>query len=517
MTALRKAEWVGRKFIRKKMLASPFRRFVSLLLLFAIAQATQAQTLRAEFSPLANFAYQLDCLSGVRSQGQCAGANDFRALWKREFGIDTATASLISRWATLRREYSSTASNNRDDRIDASSRVLIAAFAARDEADYRSRLELLLPNRLAPEAVDIVQSLYPAFEKWWQREGAASGKPASDAMIAALQTAAIKQHVNELFAFYGSPKAARAPHTAYLLFRPGLADAKNTSGANFGSTSIVEFFAETESRGQTPVIVHEYSHYVFGVAPKPPTLALRSGVVTAGGEIGLPLWGLVDEALASAIGNGRVSRTLLGPDAYEAFAAKPLSFYNIANIDLAGKAMMPHVDAFVASGQTIFDRTFPDVYAKAVRAKLGDVLNQPATFMTEYSLVVDGALGSGPEGGAPWASEFQTRSRMMAVLGCCGDNFSQAIKNAVKGTAVIAVSSSNADKLASVMRLSDDKQTALDAARREAGAVGALLVSRETGSPPLILAIVNDGEALSRAAKLLAATPALKAGVVSVK
>ena len=265
------------------------------------------------------------------------------------------------------------------------------------------------------------------------------------------------------------------------------------------------------------MIVHEYAHYVFGVTPRAQAIALSNAIIKAGGEIGMPMWGLLDEALATAIGNARVSRTLMSEARYAEFAAKSLSFYNIANVDLAGKAMVSQVDAFIASGRNIFDPTFPDVYATAMREKLGDVLNQPATFMNEYSLVVDSALGSGPEGGTPWASEFQTRSRMMAVLGCCDEKFSQAIQNAVRGTAVIAVASSNCDKLPGVLRLSDDKQAALDAARREPGAAGALLVSRETGSPPLIVAIVNDRAALSRAAKLLAAMPALTAGVVSVK
>ncbi len=492
-------------------------RFASLLVLVVAAQAAQAQTLRAEFSPLANFAYQLDCVSGVRSQSQCAGADDFRALWKREFGIDTATSSAVKRWVELRREYAAMAPNNRDDRVDASSRVLIAAFAARDEADYRSRLSLLLPDRLAPEGVDIVQTLFPAFERWWQTEGSARGKPASDAMIAALETQAIKRHVTELFEFYGAPKAAKAAHTAYLMYRPGLVDAKNTSGANFGSTSVVEFFAETESRGQTPVIIHEYSHYVFGVIPKAKALALRNDVVRAGGEIGLPLWGLLDESVATALGNGRVSRTLMSEQRYAEFAAKERSFYNVTNVDLAAKAMLPHIDAFVSSGRNIFDPMFPEVFAKAVGDKLGDALNTPEIFMNEYSLIVDSALGSGPEGGAPWATEFKTRSRSMSVLGCCNDKFSEILKGAMNGTTVIAIASANGDKLASVLRLSDDKQASLDAARREPGVVGALLVAREAGSPPLILAIVNDGVALSRAAKLMAAMPTLKAGVVSVK
>jgi hypothetical protein len=487
-------------------------------------QVVHGQSLRAEFSPLANFAYQLDCVSGAIRQRQCAGADDYRALWTRDFGIDPSISPEVKRWAALRNDYAQISPDYRQsdskwphDGMSFSGRILIAAFAARDEADYGSRIALLLPDRLAPEAISIVQSLYPTFEHWWKSSGATLGKPASDAMITALEAPAIKQHVKELFAFYGSPKAALAPHTAYLMLRPGLVENEVTSGSNFGSTSVVEFFANTGSRGKTPVIVHEYAHYVFGVTPREQALALSGAVIKAGGDLGLPMWGLLDEALATAIGNGRVSRTLLGSEPYEQFAAKPLSFYNVANVDLAGKAMVPQVDAFVASRRTIFDPTFPETYANAVREKLGDVLNRPATFMTEYSLVVDNALGSGPEGGAPWASEFQTRSRSMSVLECCGDKFLEALKNAVKGTTVIAIASSNADKLASVLRLSDDKQAAIDAARRELGAVGVLLVSRETGSPPLILAIVNDSAALSRAAKLLAAMPALNAAIVSVK
>ena len=506
------------------MFASLLRRVVSLLLLLAIAQTANAQTLRAEFSPLANFAYQLDCVSGARSQHRCAGADDFRALWRRDLGIDTSALPALKQWAKLRKEYAAMTSGEVASdpgwlygEINFDDRILIAAFAAKDAADYRSRLTLLLPDHLAPEASTIVLSLYPTFEKWWNSKGAALGKPASQSMITALQTPSIKRQVNELFVFYGSPPAALAPHTVYLMVRPGLAAKGLSSGGNFGATSLVEFFARTESREQTPVIVHEYSHYVFGVTPKDKGLALRSNIIKAAGDLGLPAWALLNEAFATAIGNGRVSRSLLEPAAYEKFAAKDLSFYYVENIDLGGKAVLPLVDAFVASKRTIFDATFPDAYAQALREKMAAALNTPATFMNEYSLVVDSTLGEGPEGGVPFASEFQSTSRNMSVTRCCDGDFRQAIQKAANGTGVIAVASSNFDKLANVLRLSDDKQAALDAARREPGAVGALLVSRETGSPPLILTVVNDSAALSRAAKLLAAMPALKAGVVSVK
>ena len=328
-TALRQAECTDRKLIVKAMFAHPRRHLVSLIILLAISHTAHAQSLRAEFSPLANFAYQLDCVSGTIRQRGCAGADDFRALWKHDFGIDTATSPEVKRWAALRKDYAEISPDNRHsdaqwphDGMSFSNRILIAAFAARDTSDYHSRLVLLLPDRLVQEANIIVQSLYPPFGKWWKATGASVGKPAADAMISALEAPAIKQQVVELFSFYGAPKAALPAHTAQLMLRPGLADKSLTSGSNFGSTSIVEFFAETKSCDQTPVIVHEYAHYVFGATPRTQALALSDAVKKAGSEIGMPMWGLLDEALATAIGNGRVSRTLMSEARYAEFAAK---------------------------------------------------------------------------------------------------------------------------------------------------------------------------------------------------
>ena len=131
------------------MLAFLLRHIGSLLLLVAIMQTVHAQTLRAEFLPLANFAYQLDCVSGARSQRSCAGTQDFRALWKREFAVDTSTSPDVKRWAALRKEYSSLTSGDGPvdptwlyGQINFDDRILIAAFAAKDLADYRSRLTL---------------------------------------------------------------------------------------------------------------------------------------------------------------------------------------------------------------------------------------------------------------------------------------------------------------------------------------------------------------------------------------
>jgi hypothetical protein len=73
-----------------------------------------------------------------------------------------------------------------------------------------------------------------------------------------------------------------------LVVRLGLEDSGSSSGRNFGASSLIEFVADVgnaaqrKERSQTPVIVHEYAHYVLGTIPTARLLALRAAVLKAG-------------------------------------------------------------------------------------------------------------------------------------------------------------------------------------------------------------------------------------------
>lgn len=495
---------------------------LTLCSVFSIHQVN-AQTLRATFSPLANFAYQLDCVAGVSRS--CAGADDYRLLWKQAFGIDTATSTEVLQWAQLRKEFSQQVQSSGEDpspvpgsRLDLNKRVLVAAFAAKDEADYRSRLTLLLPDPLGTQAGKVIQALYPPFLAWWQSAGYAGGKPTADKLINAIDTPVIQAHVREIAGIFGAPPAAQAVATVHLMYRPGLVEARNTSGESLGRESVAEFFSSGDPSRALPVMLHEYAHFVFTSSDVARATALRDGVVRNGGDTGQPIWALFNEAIATALGNGRVHRSLVTAESFATYAANRDSFYAVPDVDAAAKAILPLVDVTVATKGTVFDEAFVKAYAQAVQARLGDALATPATFMRNYTLIVDSALGRGPQGGAPWVKQFSSSGRWMYVMDCCDGRFADTVKaNAGKKVTVMAVVPAHLPPLLNMLNLPPASRDALDQALRNTGSRGAVLVSRDGEKPPAIIVVAQDAAAFGSAAEWVAAQPVLKSAIAAVR
>lgn len=132
--------------------------------------------LTARYTPIANFAYQLDCVSGVL--GHCVGRNDYTKLWLDSLGIDASSSPEVSRWRAIRQEhrrmampgYSAVQPGWSYAALDPDSRVLAAGFGAKDLGDYKSRLALLMHDALSAEAAQIVDRLYGPFRRWWHAD-----------------------------------------------------------------------------------------------------------------------------------------------------------------------------------------------------------------------------------------------------------------------------------------------------------------------------------------------------------
>ncbi len=490
-----------------------------------------AQSIEAHFSPLANFAYQLDCVSGAARS--CAGRDDYKALWKRELAVDTNTDIHVKRWAEMRaayrRDIQSAGPQYSEDtvwsygKVDFNRRIIVAAMDARDVRDYVSRLALLLPDQLIVDAKTPVLMLYPAFEQWWRNSGEKSGLPEAKRMIAELESPAIKTHIQDVFAFYGKPEIALQPHRVALMMRPGVEDRKLTSGENFGRDSLIEFLirnsdeSKVSEDSQTPVIIHEYAHYVFGATQIEKAIALRKAIVKAGGTLGLPMWNLLDEGAASAIGNGRVSRTLMSAEAYANLLSRPQSLYADKRIDLAGKALIELIDRYVKTGRSVFDNEFANDYVATLKPALGDVLASPATYLDEYALIADGALGDGASATLPWANEFKSRSRWSYAMKCCDGKFASTLEQHVSITRVVLVSVENLDALAGTLGISAENKRSIDDALRIKDTTAAVLTSSKGGGPMLIIVAVKELSALPNAAKKFAMQTKLAEGLLIVK
>jgi hypothetical protein len=376
---------------RMKML-----QFIVFLAFGLSGAISAAQSLRASFTPLANFAYQLDCVASV--QRSCAGREDYRKLWRETLNVDPETSPDIKRWIALReKQRELTATQGGDEwgfeSVYMPNRVLAAGLGARDLADYQSRLALVLPEVSVTEANAVVQSLYPRFERWWSETALPQSKTRADTLINAMASEKITREVEHINSLLGAPPAAKTLATVHLMFRPKLVFSGNTSGQNMGIESVAEFVATDRDADRLAVILHEYAHFVFSVIPKPDGLRLKQTISQAGEGTGGPLWGLLNEAQATALGNGRVARLFMSREDFEKHLAADQRFYADPLIDGAGKALLPLVDEMIAKKETIFSPQFASRYAQAVEARLGEQLKSPSAMFKEFKLIFDPFFG----------------------------------------------------------------------------------------------------------------------------
>jgi hypothetical protein len=97
-----------------------------------------------------------------------------------------------------------------------------------------------------------------------------------------------------------------------------------------------------------------------------------------------PAWALLNEGIATAIGEG-VAAERLAPTAFAKASAQPLGWYNDAHIDPFARALFPSVKSALAAGKPLRELA-PDVltaYAKALGAEDDD----PRTYLASYILV----------------------------------------------------------------------------------------------------------------------------------
>jgi hypothetical protein len=496
---------------------------LSVAALLAIAGNAHAQTLVARYTPVANFAYQLDCVSKLLYS--CAGRGDYEKLWRETFNIDPAKSSEVKRWRELRGDHQRIVQPNFNNvepgwpytTVDPNQRVLVAGLGARDLADFQSRLALLMHDSHSAEAAAIVAKLYSSFEKWWKANPTPPGYAKAQEIMARLQRDDLQSEMRALNTLYGNPAGARREASIHLMFRPGLVDQDHTGGQNIGVESFAEFMADENLLYRLPVIVHEYAHFVFGTTPIPQARALRNAILKEGGEIGGPAWGLLNETLATAIGNGRAQRLLVSVSAFERFAKQEGSFYNDPFIDGAGKALLPILDQMAKDGQSIHDATFAKRYVAALKATFGAKLNSPAAHLNELVVAIDPAIDA-DRVLQTWRKHIRSSSRWDYQSPCCDKKFVDEL-NSQNGVTRVAMIPANAIERATF--LSPNARTALFNETKKSGF--GIYVARPANEPPLIAIALTDSSetlidsALASIAKIEELREGLKPAIAAAK
>ncbi|MEM9533335.1 MAG: hypothetical protein AAGA23_20605, partial [Pseudomonadota bacterium] len=157
-----------------------------------------------------------------------------------------------------------------------------------------------------------------------------------------------------------------------LIFRP--AGPGGTNGQQIENHSVVEVVPGEAAENRIGVVVHELAHYLFGEASEAWHRQRLEGAVNAGSPAAAGALGLMDEALATAVGNGALEQRLRPPPAFENYRATPLSFYNDPQIDAAAKLILDKTQDYLRRG-AVLDGDFVAFYFAQVVAALAQPLD----------------------------------------------------------------------------------------------------------------------------------------------
>jgi hypothetical protein len=377
----------------------------------ASASRPTAPQIVVNLSPIANFVYQLDCISGgLRS---CGGRDDYVALWRHRFGVDSDRSADVSAWRAA-------FSGSQDLLI----RARIASFEAKSIDDYLRRIDVLFPPASARRVRTITNAHYPAFLRWWRTSNVAARERRVQAFRAALRTPPIAGELSRLYRFFAVPGTATRELDLALFYRPMMGPLPLTTGEYLGDDwSVAEFGSTEDLANRLGVVLHEYTHYVYSKMPADERNALGKMIVDAEPVHGSAMWSLFNEAIATAVGNGRIYRSLVSAEAWQAMLARERSFYSDAPIDAAAKAILPLVDATLDKGGTVTAPSFANAYDAALDAHLATLWRAPSLVLGEFRALADDRFDKSVLTYA--IRTFHAHSVWYDVKPCCGAPFAQ--------------------------------------------------------------------------------------------
>ncbi|MCY1021715.1 hypothetical protein [Pyxidicoccus sp. MSG2] len=472
---------------------------------------------------LANLTYQLDCVSGLPIS--CSQEN-YRVLWEREFLHSQSDRERVDEWRRGRERYMEPLVlpfdgqegvppplAGRTGLVRLFDKARGAGFQATSLRDYERLLELLTTPEDGARLVAVVRHFAPRFEAWWRREALPAGQPYRQRMETLLKESRIAARVAQFTRFYGSRQVTEAPLELVLLYRPKLTS-EGTGGEQLERRSLVEFVAGEQPEERLDVVLHELCHYLYARMPLSSLQELETRFVRqmAGGRRPsvISAYNLLDEALATAFGNGLIGRAMLPAERFDALMAKPLSFYNEPSVDLAGKSLLPWLEGWLSAGHTLAHPEFVPRYVAELERAFGPALSTPKLYLNHLLLLSDETYGISFRHMVRAA--LQPAASFVVEEPCCGEKMRTEYQDKLNLGALVIVHPSRLDSLVDAGVLG-----ALDVGvlRPRVDSRGAALFGfqRASGSYAFVIA-ARDAEGVECMVRHLAGAPALFTGLV---
>ncbi len=407
-------------------------RLFNLLLSFSLLTACQtpaqaaepAQAVRSQAQaplsrydiralPWGNLFYQIDCLAG---QGYCSEST-FRELWK-QLGWTAEDEQRLNSWKTLKARYSRQIQFSGGsaglplpanfDGIVFWDKIRQTGLNATDRQNLALNLAAVMQPADAEALIEILEAFENRFFGWWQTQGQTLAEKGAGFFAAQLQKPELPALIAQASVFYQAKLSDRSVLGFNFLARPNLG-ARNLSGEQIDNQSLVEVLEN--GTPNLDVTIHELCHYFYDRMSEEDEKQIMQRFAAANSPEAIAAYNLLNEVLATAIGNALLNRQLLSAEAFAALLAKKGGLYNDDFIDPLAKAVYLRVEQALKQAEPVYSEAFVKDYLALAQQAPGLNLRSPIPLLRTAAIAYEG------EDMAPVMRQLQTNLRIGRAWG----------------------------------------------------------------------------------------------------
>ena len=359
-----------------------------------------SRTIDFRVMPLSNLFYQIDCLAG---QGHCS-ESVYRELWD-SLEWDQRDQEALKRWVALKSKYqqqiffpsSQTFKTDLPGRFEGFSmwkKIRLASLNAKNMKHFQSQMGLIMRPNDAAELTLLMGYWEPRFMSWWSQGPEKTLQKQAGIFAKLLFSPAIRSLLSQAEAFYEADFQGHVRLNFNLMYRPQN-KYKNVNGEQVENNSIVEVLEDKDPREVLDIVVHELCHYYYRSAPYLTHLKTIQGFTSQKSRAAMGSYNLLNEALATAIGNGLISQTIMSEDKFQRYISTPKSFYNDTYIDQAAKALMPELKKYLNQKQKLSQSEVIQNMSRIMKSALKSSLTRPEVLLKTMALGTPSNLNKG--------------------------------------------------------------------------------------------------------------------------
>ena len=346
--------------------------------------------------PISNLIYQLDCMAQVL---RCS-TNSYEELWAKNLRWSSTDVDFLNQWKEIRLRYQGEIKLDEappkpfalpwsgPTGIQLGDKFSIATYHATDRRDLRTRLETLVAPTEMEKIDSVLSNFEPRFMTRWKRSAQASLIKFQKGLDKKVNQPEVRRKVEEFATFYEAKYPPNYLIYLNLFYRP-TSESKGTFATVYDNHASIEVLAGEKVTNVLDVVIHEICHFFHSSGPEGRKRQLTEAFANSKDPLSLPTINILNEALATAFGNGIAAELWMDSKHFKERLGKERGFYNDTAIDAAAKSLLPMVKDDLAQGKTLYASDFSQKAIFALQSGMPNLIRAPARLLTELVVIYD--------------------------------------------------------------------------------------------------------------------------------